>query len=212
MPVAADQRNWMPFCRSAPVSPGTWSASPGCVPPTAAAPGGSFRPIGPVSLRQFAGCAVGIRRRGRFGGLWVGILLVQTQALGSFRPVHHYALQRRLGVFHIMDNSSGHHHGQWPAVPVDQDAFLASCLAPVRGIVSNSPPNAPSPWSNRRTVIPNLRRPTPCILRSGRLRYPRSPHALPSAVSQGEIRWMVLSSPNSLCKCFHWQDVNRRDH
>ena len=39
-----------------------------------------------------------------------------------------------------MDISSGHHHAQWSAGPVDQDAFLASCLTTVRGIASNSAP------------------------------------------------------------------------
>ena len=110
------------------------------------------------------------------------IPLVQTQVLGAFRPLHHYALQRRPEEFRIVDISSGHHYAQWPACRVDQDAFLAPSLAPVRGIASNTAPqNALFPWSNRRTAIPSLRCPTPGILRSGRPRCLPSLHALPNA-------------------------------
>ena len=70
----------------------------------------------------------------------VVIPLVQAQVLDTFWPVHHYALQRRPEEFRVVDISSGHHHAQWPAGPVDQDAFLASCLPTVRGIASNSAP------------------------------------------------------------------------
>ena len=70
----------------------------------------------------------------------VVIPLVQAQVLDAFRPVHPYALQRRLKEFRVVDISSGHHHAQWSADPVDQDAFLASCLPTVRGIASNSAP------------------------------------------------------------------------
>ena len=58
----------MPSCRSAPGSPGTWTASPRCVPPPNAGPGGFSRPIGPISPRQFAGYEAGIRLRRRCGG------------------------------------------------------------------------------------------------------------------------------------------------
>ena len=116
----------------------------------------------------------------------VVIPLVQAQVLDAFRTVHHYALQRRPEEFRVVDISSGHHHAQCPAGPVDQDAFLASCLPTVRGIASNSaPPNAPFPSSSRRTAIPSLRRPTPGILLSGRPRHTPAPHALPSAGRSG---------------------------
>ena len=173
----------MPSCRSAPGSPGTWTASPGCVPPPTAGPGGSSRAIGPISLRQFVGYAAGIRLRRRPRGRWDCHTPCPGTVLDAFRPVHHYALQRRLKEFRIVDICSGHHHAQWPACPVDQDAFLAPSLPPVRGIVSNSapPPNAPSPSSNRLTAIPNLRRPTPGILLSGQPRHAPAPHPLPNA-------------------------------
>ena len=66
-----------------------------------------------------------------------------------------------VGLRSFVSISSGHHHAQRPACPVDQDAFLAPSLPPVRGIALAPPQNAPSPSSNRLTAIPNLRRPTP---------------------------------------------------
>ncbi len=117
----------------------------------------------------------------------VVIPLVQAQVLDAFRTVHHYALQRRPEEFRVVDISSGHHHAQWSAGPVDQDAFLASCLPTVRGIASNGTPpqNAPSPLSSQLTAIPNPRRPTPGILRSGRPRHAPAPHTRPNAGRSG---------------------------
>ena len=101
---------------------------------------GLLAPIGPISPRQYAGyeAVTGVGDGPVAGG--IVIPLVQAQVLDAFRPLHHYALQRRPEEFRVVDISSGHHHAQWPAGPVDQDAFLASCLAPVRGIASNSAP------------------------------------------------------------------------
>ena len=138
----------------------------------------------------------------------VVIPLVQAQVLDAFRPVHPYALQRRLKEFRVVDISSGHHHAQWSADPVDQDAFLASCLPTVRGIASNSAPqNAPFPWSSQLTAIPNLRRPTPGIPRSGPAQIPS---ITPRSTQRWKVRWMVLSSPNSRGKRFHWQELRMR--
>ncbi len=150
----------------------------------------------------------------------VVIPLVQAQVLDAFRPLHHYALQRRPEQFRVVDISSGHHHAQWPAGPVDQDAFLASSLAPVRGIASNgAPQNAPFPWSNRRTAI-NLRRPTPVYAvqlpstpsnsRHSSIRAAQIPSITPRSTQRWKVRWMALSSPNSLGKRFHWQELRIR--
>ena len=111
----------------------------------------------------------------------VVIPLVQTLVLGAFRPVHHYALQRWPEEIRVVDIGSDHHHAQWSAGPVDQDAFLASCLPTVCGIASDSAPqNAPFPWSSRLIAIPSLRRPSPGIPLSGRPRYPQSPQLDPT--------------------------------
>ena len=60
----------MASCRSAPVSPGTWTASPRCVPPPTAGLDGFSCPTGPISLRQYGGSAAAIRYRRRSRGRW----------------------------------------------------------------------------------------------------------------------------------------------
>ena len=176
----------MASCRSAPVSPGTWTAAQGAFhhPPPRwvglLARLVQFLFANTPDVRLVSGVGDGSVACG------VVIPLVQAQVLDTFWPVHHYALQRRPEEFRVVDISSGHHHAQWPAGPVDQDAFLASCLPTDRGIASNSaPPNAPFPSSSQLTAIPNLRRPTPGILLSGRPRHAPAPHARPNAGRSG---------------------------
>ena len=90
-----------------------------------------------------------------------------------------------------MDIGSGHHHAQWPAGPVDQDALLAPSLPRSVGLRPIAPPpNALFPWSNRPTAIPSLRRPIPGILRSGQPRCHPVPHALPNA--EGPVDGAVI--------------------
>ena len=71
-----------------------------------------------------------------------------------------------------------------PPSPSTRTLFLLPALPRSVGLRPIAPlvaQNAPSPWSNRRTAIPSLRRPTPGIPLSARPRYPPAPHARPNA-------------------------------
>ena len=131
-------------------------------------------------LRLVSGVGVGPGAGG------IVIPLVQAQVLDAFRSVHHYALQRRPEEFRVVDISSGHHHTQWPAGPVDQDAFLASCLPTVRGISSNSaPPKRAFPIEQSADCHSQFTPSTPGILLSGRPRHAPAPRPLPIAGRSG---------------------------
>ena len=134
--------------------------------------------------------------------------LVQTQVLGAFRPLHHYALQRRPEEFRIVDISSGHHYAQWPACRADQDAFLAPSLAPVRGIASNSaPPKRAFPMEQSADCHSQF---TLSNSRHSSIRTAQMPSSTPRSTQRWKARWMVLSSPSSLGKWFHWQELRIR--
>ena len=107
-----------------------------------------------------------------------------------------------------MDISSGHHHAQWPAGPVDQDAFLAPSLAPVRGIASNgAPPKRAFPMEQSADCHSQS---TPSNSRHFSIRAAQIPSITPRSTQRWKVRWMVLSSPNSLGKWFHWQELRIR--
>ena len=85
--------------------------------------------------------------------------------------------------FRVVDISSGHHHAQWPAGPVDQDAFLASCLPTVRGIASDT--KRAFPMEQSADCHSQY---TPSNSRHSSIRAaqnPRAPHALPNAGRSG---------------------------
>ena len=139
----------------------------------------------------------------------VVIPLVQAQVLDAFRTVHHYALQRRLEEFRVVDISSGHHHAQWPAGPVDQDAFLAPSLPAVRGIASDSaPPKCAFPIEQSADCHSQS---TPSNSWHSSIRAAQIPSITPRSTQRWKVRWMVLSSPNSLGKRFHWQELRMRN-
>ena len=136
----------MPSCRSAPRSPRHLDSQPRVRSTTHRRAGWIFSPVWSQFL--FAD-SPDMRLVSGFGdGLVAGgivIPLVQAQVLGTFRPAHHYALQTMLSSVGLRSFVS------WtlapatatlsgPPSPVDQDAFLAPCLPPVRGIASNSAP------------------------------------------------------------------------
>ena len=106
-----------------------------------------------------------------------------------------------------MDISSGHHHAQWSASPVDQDAFLAPSLAPVRGMRPIAPPK--TCFSHR--AISGLPFPIYAVqlpaffYQDGQIRS-----STPPSTHRWKVRWMVLSSPRSLGKWFHWQELRIR--
>ena len=136
------------------------------------------------------------------------IPLVQAQVLRAFRTVHHYALQRRPEEFRIVNIGSGHHHAQWSAGPVYQDAFLASCLAPVCGIASDSaPPKRAFPIEQSADCHSQF---TPSNSRHSSIRTAQTPSSTPRSTQRWKVRWMVLSSPRSLGKRFHWHELRIR--
>ena len=183
MPVGAGQGNWMPSCRSAPGSPGTWTAKPRGVPPPNAGRVGLL-----ARLIQFLLATPDMRLVSGFGDGPVagGIVVPLVQAQWAPSTVHHYALQRRLEELRIVDIGSGHHHAQWPACPVDQDAFLAPSLAPVRGIASNSaPPKRAFPIEQSADCHSQS---TPSSSRHSSIRTAQ----IPSSTPRSTHRWKVL--------------------
>ena len=136
------------------------------------------------------------------------IPLVQAQVLGTFRPLHYDALQRRPEEFRIVDIGSGHHHAQWSAVPVDQDAFLAPSLASVCGIASNSaPPKRAFPIEQSADCHSQS---TSSNSRHSSIRTAQTRSSTPPSTHRWKVRWMVLSSPSPLAKWFHWQELRIR--
>ena len=178
----------MPSCRSAPRSPGTWTASPGCVPPPTAGLGGSSRLFGPISLRQYAGYEAGIRLRRRPRGRWDCHTPGPGTGFGhrfwapSGRPTTMLSsVGLRSFVSWTLAPATATLSG--PPAPSTRMLFLLPAFPRSVGLRPIAPPqNAPSPSSNRRTAIPNVHRPTPNTLRSGRPRHPPAPHALPNAL------------------------------
>ena len=108
-----------------------------------------------------------------------------------------------------MDISSGHHHAQWSAGPVDQDAFLAPSLAPVRGIASNSaPPKRAFPIEQSADCHSQF---TPSNSWHSSIRTAQTRSSTPLSTHRWKVRWMVLSAPSSLGKWFHWQELRIRN-
>ena len=174
----------MPSCRSAPVSPGTWTASLGCAPPPTGGQERSALPIGPASPPQCAGCADSTGRQQRSpvaGG--IVIPFVQAQVLGAFRARHYDALQGRPQEFRIVHVGSSHRHAQGSPAASTRMLFLLPALPRSVGLRPMAPPqNEPCPWSSPPTAIPSPLRP---VLRSPPPEQPRCPPALPAPPSAG---------------------------
>ena len=214
MPVGADQGNWMPSCRHSPHPVSHGQDRPALGQPAQ----GAFHhppPPGRVGLlarlvhyfsspiRRICGWSSGFGDGLVAGG--IVIPLVQAQVLGAFRPLHHYALQRRPEEFRIVDISllvvaAPPRSGGPPSPstrirssglrrsPVGLSPLSRHRLPRSVGLRSNSAPPVETrfaPWSNRRTAIPSLRRPTPGIPLSGRPRDAPAPHPLPNAGRSG---------------------------
>ena len=104
-----------------------------------------------------------------------------------------------------MDIRSGHHHAQWPASPVDQDALLAPSLAPVSRIASNSPPPKRAfPIEQSADCHSQF---TPSNPRHSSIRTAQTRSSTPRSTQRWKVRWMGLSFPSSLGKWFHWQEL-----
>ena len=72
---------------------------------------------------------------------WIVVSLVQAQTLEpcitTAWTLHHYAFQGNLQQLGVVNVGPGHHHAQRSAAPVNQDAPLAACLSPVRGVATD---------------------------------------------------------------------------
>ena len=136
------------------------------------------------------------------------IPFVQAQVLGAFRACHYDALQGRPQEFRVMDVGSSHHHAQGAASCVHQDALLAPSFAPVGGVASNSaPPNRALPMEQSADCHSQS---TPPNSWHSSIRAAQMPSSTPPPTQRWKVRWMVLSSPNSLGKWFHWQPLRIR--
>ena len=92
---------------------------------------------------------------------------------------------------------------QGSACCVDQDALLAPSLAPVGGVASNgAPPKRALPMEQSADCHSQS---TPPSSSQPSTRAAQMPPSTPHPTQRWKVRWMVLSSPNSLGKWFHWQ-------
>ena len=139
------------------------------------------------------------------GPMTGGIVIpfVQAQVLHAFRARDYNVLQGRSQEFRIMDVGSSHRHAQGPACCVDQDALLAPSFAPVGGVGSNrAPPKRALPMEQSADCHSQS---TPPSSSQPSTRAAQMPSSTPHPTQRWKVRWMVLSSPNSLGKWFHWQ-------
>ena len=135
------------------------------------------------------------------GGIVIPFL--QAQVLHAFRARDYNVLQGRSQEFRIMDVGSSHRHAQGPACCVDQDALLAPSFAPVGGVGSNrAPPKRALPMEQSADCHSQS---TPPSSSQPSTRAAQMPSSTPHPTQRWKVRWMVLSSPNSLGKWFHWQ-------
>ena len=128
------------------------------------------------------------------------IPFVQAQVLHAFRARDYNVLQGRSQEFRIMDVGSSHRHAQGPACCVDQDALLAPSFAPVGGVGSNrAPPKRALPMEQSADCHSQS---TPPSSSQPSTRAAQMPSSTPHPTQRWKVRWMVLSSPNSLGKWF----------
>ena len=209
MPVGADPGNWRASCRSAPVSPDTWTASPGCVPPPTAGPGGFFRPMGPISLRQYAGCEVGIRHRRRSRGRWD--CHIPCPSTGFWAPSgRSTTMLSSVGLRSFVSWTLAPGTTTLSGPPAASTRMLILLPAFPRSVglhPNGAPQNALSPWSNRPTAISQF---TPSNYRHSSIRAAQMPSSTPRSTQCWKVRWIVLSSPSSRGKRFHRKELRIR--
>ena len=81
-------------------------------------------------------------------------------------------------------------------------------LAPVRGIASNgAPPKRAFPIEQSADCHSQF---TPSNSRHSSIRTAQIRSSTPPSTHRWKVRWMVLSSPSSLGKWFHWQELRIR--
>ena len=155
------------------------------------------------------------------GTVACGIVIpfVQAQVLGCFLSKrrtfrrgfgagHDYTLQSPLQQLRVVDVGSGHHHAQGSAFRVDQHALLAPRFTPVRGVGSNgAPPKRALPMEQSADCHSQF---TPPNSWHSSIRTAQMPSSAPHPTQRWKVRWIVLSSPNSSGKWFHWQPLRIR--
>ena len=147
--------------------------------------------------------------KGGNGPVACGIVIpfVQAQVLSAWRARHYYALQGRSQKFRIMD--------RWLQPPLRSGVRLlrrpggSSCsrLCPGRWDFVQCPPKRALPIEqsadcHSQFTPPNSWHPS--------IRTAQMASSAPRSTQRWKVRWMVLSSPNSLGKWFHWQPLRSR--
>ena len=190
-PTGSGRCSWMPSCRSAPVSPGTWTTRPRCVPPPTGGPERSSLPIGPASPPH-AGCADSTGRQQRSRGRWDCHTLCPSTGSGCLPGA---PLRCSPG-----SASRVSYHGRWLRPPPRSGVRpprrpgCSSCsqLCPGRwGFVQWRPPQTGlAHGAVRRLPFPA----TPPSSSQPSTRTAQMPSS-PSSTQRWKVRWIVLSSP-----------------
>ena len=136
------------------------------------------------------------------------IAFVQAQVLSPLGTRDCYAFQGRSQEFRVMHVGSSHRYAEGSACCVDQEALLAAGFAPVGGVASNSaPPKRALPIEQSADCHSQF---TPPNSWHSSIRTAQMPSSAPHPTQRWKVRWMVLSSPNSLGRWFHWQPLRSR--
>ena len=212
-PVAAAPDNSMPSCRSAPVSPDTWTASSRCVPPPTVGRERFSLPVGPASPPPCAGYADSTGRQQRSRGRWDCHTLCPGTGFGCLPGVPLRCSPRSASRVSC--------HGRWLQPPPRSGVrrlrppgcSACSQLCPGRwGCVQWRPPNRALPMEQSADCHSQS---TPPNSWHSAIRAAQMPASTPHSTQRWKVRcckvrWMVLSSPNSLGKWFHWQPLRIR--
>ncbi len=140
------------------------------------------------------------------------IPLVQAQVLGAFRACHYDALQGRPQEFRVMATTLARVSQPPPRSGGRQlrppGCSACSQLCPGRwGCVQWRPPNRALPMEQSADCHSQS---TPPNSWHSSIRAAQMPSSTPPPTQRWKVRWMVLSSPNSLGKWFHWQPLRIR--
>ena len=120
--------------------------------------------------------------------------------LSGFGAGHDYTLQSPLQQLRVVDVGSGHHHAQPPSA-----SRRSSCS-----------PLYPGPWGWVQWALPMEQSAdchsqfTPPNSWHSSIRTAQMPSSAPHPTQRWKVRWIVLSSPNSSGKWFHWQPLRIR--
>ena len=209
----------MASCLSAPILPGTWTARPRCVPPPTAVPGEFACPIGPASARRCGGYGDGIRMRQRSCGLWDCDTLCLSTGSGLFTPeTAEFQTWIRGGPRLCSPKSAATAscRGRWLRLPPRSGIRL-----PRRPGRSSWSPLCPGPWGWVQWRPPKRAWPmeqsadchsqvTPRNSSHSSIKTAHMRSSAPHSTHRWKVRWIVLSSPNSLGRWFYRQPLRIR--